>query len=129
MESRKVVKVVAAVIEREGKYLITQRKPKAIFPLLWEFPGGKVEKGESDRDALKRELKEEMDVDADVGDEIERTQHTYAEFDLEFVIFKCRLLSDEIKCIGIHDYKWVTSEEMGRYEFPPADEDAIKKLL
>src|SRR6185369_12839853 len=65
--SGKHIRVVAAVIEREGSYLITQRRETAVLPLLWEFPGGRVEENEGDEDALRRELRERLDTDAKIG--------------------------------------------------------------
>src|SRR5438552_4803496 len=71
------IRVVAAMIEKDGKYLITQRRPTATLPLLWEFPGGRVEEGESDEAALARELKEEMGIDGDVGDRVINVRDSY----------------------------------------------------
>jgi 8-oxo-dGTP diphosphatase len=67
MEPARTIRVVAAVIEREGSYLITQRRPAAVLPLLWEFPGGRVEEGETDTAALKREVLHRLGVDIEVG--------------------------------------------------------------
>ena len=64
--AKEVIRVVAAVIEHDGRYLITQRNANAVLPLLWEFPGGRVEEGETDEAALARELKEEMEIDVEV---------------------------------------------------------------
>lgn len=129
MVELKVHRVVAAVIEREGRYLITQRMPKAVFPLYWEFPGGKVEPGEDDRTALKRELREELDVDVEVGELFEHRIHEYEWFTVDFCVYRCKLLSDDIKAVNVADFKWVTLQELSDYKFPPADESAVAKLL
>lgn len=129
MLQKETLRVVAAVIKKDGKYLITQRNKKAFFPLFWEFPGGKVEKDEKDEDALVRELKEEMEIDVKVLEKIDEKFYEYSNFNIYFVIFRCSLLSSEIKCININDYRWVKADELSNYKFPPADEDSIKQLI
>src|SRR5687768_3530504 len=105
--TRRQIRVVGAMLEKDGgRYLITQRPPTASLPLLWEFPGGRVEEGESDRDALVRELKEEMGIDVEVADEVMHTQHEYPNYHIDFRVFACRLLSPEsdIKHMRVHDH-------------------------
>src|SRR5256885_8883924 len=89
--SRRQIVVVGAMIEQDGKYLITQRSPRASLPLLWEFPGGRMEEGETDRAALARELREEMGIEVEVGGQAMHVKHAYAEYDIDFRVFKCRL--------------------------------------
>ncbi|HEY6100849.1 MAG TPA: NUDIX domain-containing protein, partial [Anaeromyxobacter sp.] len=72
---RRKIRVVGAMIEKDGRYLITQRPPSASLPLLWEFPGGRVETGETDQAALARELHEEMGIDVQVGDRAIHVEH------------------------------------------------------
>lgn len=130
--SRRHIRVVGAMLERnEGCYLITQRPPNASLPLLWEFPGGKVEAGESDEVALARELKEEMGVEIVVLEETMHTQHNYPQYDIDFRVFRCRLRSPEagIQHLKIYDHRWVTLEEMSQYRFPDADARTLAKLL
>jgi 8-oxo-dGTP diphosphatase len=128
--SQKVaIEVVAAVVERDGRYLITQRNPRAVFPLYWEFPGGKVEAGEDDPTALRREMQEELEADVEVGDLLGRTLHDYPDFGLDFRVYRCRLRADHLACVNVHDLRWVTLDEMSAYPFPPADEDAIRRLV
>lgn len=130
MGSRKVVSVVAAVVEREdGRVLITQRLPAAVFPLFWEFPGGKVEPGEDDATALRREMVEELDARVEVGPLVARKYHKYKDFDIDFRVYRCRLLGTELACRHCADLRWVRIDEMGDYPFPPADEDAIAVLM
>ena len=123
------IRVVAAVIECEDKYLITQRMPRAVMPLLWEFPGGKVEPGETDAVALSRELAEEMAIAVHVGDELFSVVKEYERYVIDFHVYLCELLSEEIQKIGVHDYRWVTSDELEDYPFPAADQETVEALL
>src|SRR5690606_18673249 len=104
---RRKITVVGAMIERDGKYLITQRKPTATLPLLWEFPGGRVEPGETDEEAHARELREEMAIDVEVGERAMFVTHAYPDYDIDFRVYRCRLLSPEITHLRIHDHRWV----------------------
>jgi 8-oxo-dGTP diphosphatase len=130
--TRRHIRVVGAMIEGEGgRYLIAQRPPTASLPLLWEFPGGRVEEGETDGQALMRELKEEMDIDVWVGERVVDISHHYPHYDLDFRVFRCRLLCPEsrIRHLRVHDHRWVTLGEMSQYEFPAADARTLEKLL
>lgn len=131
MTQKRKIRVVAAQIERDGRYLITQRKPTSSLPLLWEFPGGRVEEGETDRQALARELREEMEVDVEVGDAAVAVNHEYEAYVIDFRVYRCTLLTPahEIKTIGVHDYRWVSPQELDDYEFPGADQATIDALL
>ena len=126
---RRKIRVVGAMIEKDGRYLITQRSPSASLPLLWEFPGGRVETGETDQAALARELREEMGIEVQVGDRAIHVEHAYEAYDIDFCVYRCRLLSEPIKHLRVHAHRWVLPEELDRYEFPPADEKSIAKLL
>jgi 8-oxo-dGTP diphosphatase len=123
------IRVVGAMIEHGGRYLITQRKPTASLPLLWEFPGGRVEPGETDQAALARELREEMGVTVVVGDRVIHVEHAYEAYDVDFCVYRCRLLSGEPSHVGVHDHRWVRPDELDQYQFPPADEKSIALLL
>src|SRR5439155_19303167 len=85
------IRVVAAMIDKDGKYLITQRRPEASLPLLWEFPGGRVEEGETDEAALARELREEMGIEVDVLERVMRVEHSYPDYDIDFRVYRCKL--------------------------------------
>lgn len=129
--SKRQIRVVAAQIERDGKYLITQRKPSSSLPLLWEFPGGRVEENETDQDALCRELREEMDIEVEVGAASVAVTHEYSAYVIDFRVYRCKLLTSDarIQKIGIHDFKWVAPSELDDYEFPGADQATIDALL
>ena len=123
------IRVVAAVIERDGHYLITQRRPSAIMPLLWEFPGGRVEGGETDAVALARELADRMGIAVRVGDELMSLVKEYDGYVIDFHVYLCQLLSDEISKLLINDYRWVTSDEMDQFPFPAADQETVEALI
>ncbi len=125
------IRVVAAQIEQDGRYLITQRKPTSSLPLLWEFPGGRVEEGETDEAALARELAEEMAIDVVVGEPAIAVTHEYDAYVIDFRVFRCRLLTrvDQIQKIGVHDFRLVSPDELDEYEFPGADQATIDALL
>ncbi len=127
--NKKCIRVVAAEIERDGTFLITQRRPTAILPLLWEFPSGRVEDGETDEAALAREIRERMDVDVKVGKLSMFIKHEYEDYSLDFCVYRCELLSDAITPLRVHAWQWVTHSEMDQFEFPPADAQTIEKLL
>lgn len=126
---RPTIRVVAAVVEREGRYLITQRRPSAVLPLLWEFPGGRVEPGESDRDALRRELRERLGAETSVGQLISFVSHPYEHYTVELYLYECKLETDDLRALAVHDFRWVRSEEFDSYAFTPADEASMAKLL
>ena len=129
MSGKPGIQVVAAVVERDGLFLITQRNPRAVFPLYWEFPGGKVERGEDDATALRREMAEELAASVEVGELLGHTVHDYEPFTLDFRVYRCRLLDDHLECRNVHALQWVTLDEMAAYPFPPADVDAIERLV
>ena len=126
---RRKIRVVGAMIEKDGRYLITQRPPTATLPLLWEFPGGRVEAGESDQAALARELREEMGIEVQVGDRAIHVEHAYEGYDIDFCVYRCRLVGGEIQHLRVHDHRWVRPAELDDYEFPAADEKSIALLL
>ena len=126
---RRKIRVVGAMIEQDGRYLITQRSPRGSLPLLWEFPGGRVEVGETDQAALARELGEEMGIGVEVGDRVIHVEHAYEAYDIDFCVYRCRLVSGAVQHTRIHDHRWVRPDELDQYEFPPADEKSIAQLL
>jgi 8-oxo-dGTP diphosphatase len=126
---RRKIRVVGAMIEQDGKYLITQRPPTATLPLLWEFPGGRVEPGETDEEALARELREEMGIAVEVAARVIHVEHAYENYDIDFCVYRCALMSGRIQHKRVHDHRWVRPHELDDYEFPAADEKTIAKLL
>ena len=127
---KKVLRVVAAEVERDGQFLITQRREQALFPLYWEFPSGKVEPGESDEFALARELKERLGVNVEVGTCTMFVKQEHDDYTLDFHVYQCTLPSDQVpKALNVRDWKWVHPHEMESYPFPPADAQTTRKLI
>jgi 8-oxo-dGTP diphosphatase len=124
----KTVIVAAALTVEKGKILVTQRKKDSSWGLLWEFPGGKVEEGEDPRRALRRELKEELDVEADVGGLFDAVFHLYPASPILLLIYRCRIEKGSLKPVGCHALRWVTPGELGELPMPPAD-DPVRKHL
>ena len=123
-------RVVAAVIEKKGKLLVCQRTRHQTMPLKWEFPGGKIEEGEQPRDALRRELEEELGIQAKVGDEIARVQHTYpngAAVELRFYIV--REYGGEMENRIFRDLQWSAPKDLTAYDFLEADASLVKDLV
>lgn len=122
--------VVAAVIVREGRVLACQRSRSGKFPLKWEFPGGKVQSGESPEAALIRELREELAIDAGVGAEIHRTKHKYAEMPsaIELIFFAATIESGEIDNRIFEAIAWVAPQKLPEMDFLVADRELIAKL-
>ena len=130
MSELPVIRVVAAELMRDGRWLITQRQPTASLPLLWEFPGGRVEDGESDEDALRRELEYRVGVEiTDVSPSMQVT-HDYARYRLQMTTFHARLAEGhEPWPLKVHAVKWVTLEELALHPFPGADQQTVDALL
>jgi 8-oxo-dGTP diphosphatase len=126
---RKTIRVVAAVIERDGRYLITQRREGAVLPLLWEFPGGRVETGEGDPEALARELIERLGAEVEVGQLISFVSHPYERYTVDLYLYECALRSSDLTCKGVRAFEWVKSDEFDRFTFTPADESSMSSLL
>ena len=126
---RRTIRVVAAVIARGGRYLITQRRPTAVLPLLWEFPGGRVEEGEGDEEALQREIRERLDIDVDVGQMISFISHPYEKYTVDLYLYECELKSETLTAKGVNAFRWVPSSEFEKYPFTPADQASMDRLL
>jgi len=119
--------VTAAVIERDGCFLVTRRQKGVHLEGYWEFPGGKCDAGESLAACLARELREELDVDARVGVEVFTTTHIYPERRVELYFLQCELEGEPRPLIG-QEMRWVPRAELGSFEFPPADAKLIEIL-
>ena len=119
--------VAAAVIEIDGRFLLTRRQKGVHLEGVWEFPGGKRDKDEALKDCLARELLEELDVPSRIGEELFTTTHAYPERSIELHFFRCELLGEPRPQLG-QEMRWVPREELAVLEFPPADAALIEML-
>jgi mutator protein MutT len=122
-----VIIVVAAVIEANHRFLVTRRQPGVHLAGLWEFPGGKVHPDEPHANALRRELKEELDVDVAVGEPLYTTVHAYDDRTVELHFYRCDLEGEPRPLMG-QEMRWVPRDELGQLGFPPADSELIEML-
>jgi mutator protein MutT len=120
--------VAAGLIFREGRLLITQRRPGDHLGGLWEFPGGKREPGETFEACLRRELREELGLEVEPGELIAAITHAYPEKVVHLRFFACQCPSGEPKALGCHALAWVTVGDLGRYAFPAADAQLLRAL-
>ena len=117
--------VVAAVIVRGGRVLVSQRRPGSRQGGRWEFPGGKRERGETDREALRRELVEELGVDLEVGELL----WTSRAGPLELRFHRCDWAPwSRPRPLGVAQFRWVRMEDLPSYAFPPADDELVRRL-
>lgn len=115
-------RVVAALIVKDGKILVCQRTKHQTMPLKWEFPGGKIEEGEQPRDALHRELDEELGIDATIGDEIARIRHEYRSGNsVELRFYVVHEFRGELENRIFRDMKWAERTELPSFDFLEAD--------
>lgn len=123
-----MIQVVAGIIYKDGKILIAKRNLHKDQGGKWEFPGGKVEKGETNEEALKREIKEELDADIEVKEYVGENEFHYPEKDVKLIFYKANLISDRVKLLEHEDYKWIKIEESSKYDFAEADKKVFEWL-
>jgi 8-oxo-dGTP diphosphatase len=119
--------VCAAIIERDGRFLITRRLGGVHLEGFWEFPGGKLEAGETLAGCLTREMREELDADIAVAEEAFTTRHDDSNRSLELHFFRCELLDEPVPQIG-QQMMWAARADLSRLQFPPADLELIRLL-
>lgn len=125
----KTIIVAAAVILDQEKVLIAQRKEGDVQGLLWEFPGGKVKEGEDPRQALYRELKEELDIEATVGTIFDTIYYEYPQYPVLLLVYRCNLARGVPRPLGCRDVRWVPVAELKSLAMPPADLPIVGKLV
>ena len=123
-----MIKVVAAIIEKDGKILFCKRGAGGNCAGLWEFPGGKIEKGETPFEAIIREIKEELSADIEPTEIFCEYPFSYPEKEIYFYFIKAKLVSEEIDPTFHSEIKWLSPSESGELEFCPADISAAEKL-
>jgi mutator protein MutT len=123
-----VTDVSAGLVFRAGKLLITLRYDDAHLGGLWEFPGGKLEPGETFEQCLLRELREELGIEVEIIDLVETDTHAYPGKTVRLKFFRCRWKANEPRAMGCADFKWVKAPELKQYEFPAADAVLIERL-
>ena len=120
--------VTAGIIWNGEKLLITLRPPKGLLGGLWEFPGGKQEKGESLEDCLRREIREELDIEIGVEEHLVSVKHAYSHFRITLHAYMCRYIVGKIVCHACDDYQWILPAELDDFAFPAADRKIISLL-
>jgi mutator protein MutT len=124
----KEIEVVAAIIEKGGKFLITKRLEKSHLGHCWEFPGGKLEPGESLEECAIRECQEEIGVQVKPIKKIRELRHTYPEIRVHLHFILCEFVSGDPKPLECSDLRWVSQSELEQFEFPAADIGVIEEL-
>lgn len=123
-----LIEVAAGLVFRRGRLLITQRRAQDHLGGLWEFPGGKRETGESFEACLRRELREELDIEVAVGELFESVRHDYPEKSVQLQFYICRWLEREPRALGCESFAWIGQHELRDYTFPPADARLLQRL-
>ena len=124
----KTIRVVAALIRKDFQVLITERWPGKHLGLTWEFPGGKVEEGESDEQALKRELVEELGIEVRVGSCCFQTTYSYSNKEVHLSIFRCEITHGKPQALDVKSFEWVPQNKLTERPFPPADLIFVQEL-
>lgn len=123
------ITVVAAVIVRAGQILIGQRTKGEWNEYKWEFPGGKVEPGESPRAAISRELREELDIEAEIGDEMDRYEYQYpGKAPIYLIFYKVERFTGEPRNLAFNDIRWEAVDRLPMYDFLQGDIDFVRRL-
>lgn len=128
MSAMQPVKVTAAIITNGGKVFIAKRKLTGRMPGLWEFPGGRVEVGETPEQCLKRELYEEFEIDVEVGQFLGFNTHNYDFGTIELMAFRASIIVGELKMNDHAEMAWVKPGDLGKYDFAPADVPFVQSI-
>ena len=124
-----MITVAAGILKRDGRILICQRMRTGAFPLQWEFPGGKVEAGEDAQTCVKRELREELAIEADIGPEISAFQYIYPNgFEVSLVFFRVSGYAGEMTNQAFEQIRWVEPHELLHYDFLEADRALVARI-
>lgn len=130
MDEKNCIRVVAGVFESGDRILIAKRKKNSFLGGKWEFPGGKLEDGETPQECLKRELMEEFGVESEVGDFICSTRHPLnCQTTIDLSVYKVRHVAGEFSLNDHEEIRWITRSELNLYDFPEADYAVVKRLM
>ena len=126
-EPKKTINVVAAIIVRDGRLFATQRG-YGEWKDWWEFPGGKIEPGEAARDALKREIREELQTEIEVGELLTTVEYDYPKFHLSMQCFVCSVISGHLSLLEHEDARWLAKDELDSVKWLPADVEVVGRI-
>ncbi|MGJ1237771.1 (deoxy)nucleoside triphosphate pyrophosphohydrolase [Sphingobacterium multivorum] len=124
-----MLQVTSAIIEHANKILICQRSGSMKLPLKWELPGGKIEIGESKEECLRREIKEELDIDISIHSALTMVEHHYADFSLQLYPFVCCLQSGNVKALEHAQAIWVDAAQLRNYDWAEANIPIVKEYI
>lgn len=119
---------VAVINNQQGQILIDRRRQSGEMGGLWEFPGGKIEPGETVEECIRREVKEELDIEIAVGDRLTTISHTYKTFNVTLYVHDCQYISGEPRPIECEEIHWVEPDQMNQYQFPQANSQIVNLL-
>lgn len=119
---------VAVIWNHEGQILIDKRRLEGLLGGLWEFPGGKIEPGETVEACIEREIREELGIEIEVGDRLVTVDHTYTQFRVTLNVHHCRHLSGEPQPLESDEVRWVTLDEIDKFQFPQGNAKIIEAL-
>lgn len=117
-----------AVIWKDQRILIDRRKPEGLLGGLWEFPGGKLEPGETIEECIQREIREELAIEIEVGEQLIVVDHTYTHFRVTLNVHHCQYVAGEPQAIECDEIRWVSVNELSDYPFPKANIKIIEAL-
>jgi 8-oxo-dGTP diphosphatase len=130
MDRDPIIRVVGALIESNGKVLIARRKKGMAMEYLWEFPGGKIEPGETPQESLRRELLEELNIVTEIGECVGTGSHPFKHgTTVELTVYRAFLISGEITLVDHDEIAWVSPGDLRRYRFPQADTPIIERII
>ena len=123
-----MINVTAAILIKDGLILIAKRRASDTLSNKWEFPGGKIEAGESAEDCLVRELKEEFDINTDIEKYFGKSIYQYTDFKIKLIVYKVKWISGRIRSTSHDLYEWIKIDDIDNYDFAEADKPLVKKL-
>ena len=129
MSANKMIEVVCAIVEQHGRVLLTQRSEQMREPMLWEFPGGKLEAGETEQQALVREIREELSIEILPYDRLEPVVHSSPDHTILLIPFLCHYNGGVINLLEHRAYRWATPDELPNFNWCPADVPIVDSYL